>query len=89
MPHLFAHVFIRVAVYPVLYWLGFFVVKAFSRGAACVLPFSELGESDDLVWYALRVYRDGFKYWPPESAILVGGSVVLAAVSAYCVWSFS
>jgi hypothetical protein len=89
MHHLFVHVLIRAVLYPALYWLGAIVVKAVSRGTACVLPFSELGQSDDLVWYELRVYRDGFKYWPPESAILVGGSVALAVVSAYCVWCLS
>jgi len=86
MDHLVFHLLLKPVIYPILYWIGYLVVTTVSVRRANILPYSELGESDDLVWYELRVQRDGFTYWPPESVILAGGSVLLAIVGTYCVW---
>jgi hypothetical protein len=80
MDHLVFHFLLRPVVYPLLYWIGYLVVTTASVCRANIL---ELGESDDLIWNQLRVKRDGFTYWPPESVILAGGSALLAIIGAY------
>ncbi len=86
MDHFIFHVLLKPVIYPILYWIGYLVVTTVSIRRANILPYSELGESDDLVWYELRVHRDGFTYWPPESVILAGTCALFAIVGAYCVW---
>ena len=55
MGHILSYVLLRSALYPILYWLGFLDVRGLSLGKASILPFSDLGEDEDLVWYELRV----------------------------------
>lgn len=88
MGHLASHLLIRWIAYPVLYWVGFAVLQALSSGKANILSYSELDKSKDLVWYEFRVLRGGLKFWPPESVILVGGSVSLVVMLSYCTWRY-
>ncbi len=88
LSHILADFLIRLGLYPVLYWLGFVVLKTATLGKANVSCFSELGQEEDLAWNQMRVRWQGHSFWLPESSILIGGVTVLVGISVYALWCF-
>ena len=88
MSHLLNHLLLRLALYPVFYWIGFAVVKGLTLGKAVILPYEELGQDEDAAWWEFRIRRWGFRYWRPESMIIIGGLSLLMVVGGYSVYRY-
>jgi hypothetical protein len=90
MNHLAQHVVMRFAVYPVLYWIGFAVVKILTAGKAIIMPYSysESGVEEGDAWWEFRMRRWGYTEWRPESMTIIGGFTVLLLVGGYYVFRY-
>jgi len=85
MNHLAYHLVLRLAVYPVLYWIGYAAVKGLTLGRAIIMPYSysASGPEEDAAWWEFRIRRWGFTEWRPESMTIIGGVLVLLLVGGY------
>ena len=63
--------FVKLIGFPILYCIGFAIVKGLSLGRARILPFSEFGKDGGVICSELRVYRQGSMFWSAESMVLM------------------
>jgi len=86
MNALLHHLVMRLAVYPIFYWIGYAVVKGLTLGRAIIMPYSyqaESGAEEGAAWWEFRLRRWGYSEWRPESMTIIGGLSALLVVGGY------
>lgn len=81
------HVLLEAIAYPILYAVGFVVVKTCTLGRAHLLSLTDSAHEKEMRWYQFFVRRSGLRFWTPEAIMLVGGCFsLLLAATAYFLW---
>lgn len=82
-----AHVLLEAIAYPILYAVGFVVVKTCTLGRAHLLSLTDSAHEKEMRWYQFFVRRSGLRFWTPEAIMLVGGCFsLLLTATAYFLW---
>ncbi|HEY0965861.1 MAG TPA: hypothetical protein VGD88_00615 [Opitutaceae bacterium] len=85
-----APVVLEIIAFPVLYAVGFVIVKLMSLGRARILALSDRGYEKQMTWHQFFLRRSGIRVWTPEGVILVGAcSTLLIGVAGFLLWSLT